>query len=59
MIMSRYENLIETINKQNETATSYNEWLLMLLTDIAMSLAVIADETTVNKKDDKSEWLNA
>ena len=57
--MSRYENLIETINKQNETATSYNEWLLMLLTDIAMSLAVIADETTVNKKDDKSEWLNA
>ena len=49
MMMSRYEDLIETMNKQNKNGASYNEWLLMLLTDIAMSLAVIADEVKDKK----------
>ncbi len=47
--MTRYEDLIETMNKQNKNGANYEEWLLMLLTDIAMSLAVIADEVK-NKK---------
>ena len=49
--MSRYENLIKRVNDKNQNGASYNEWLLMLLTDIAMSLAVIADEAKVDKND--------
>ena len=49
MIMSRCENLIETINGLNKNDASFEELLLMLLTDIAMSLAVIADEVKDKK----------
>lgn len=51
MIMSRYENLIKRINDKNKNGASYNEWLLVLLTDIALSLAVIADEAKVDKNE--------
>lgn len=42
-MMSRYEELTESINAKNKKGASYEEWLLFLLTDIALSLAVIAD----------------
>jgi hypothetical protein len=47
--MSRYENLIKTVNAMNKNGASHDAWLLMLLTDIAMSLAVIADEVKDKK----------
>ncbi len=51
MMSSRYEDLIETIKAKSKNGASYEEWLLMALTDIAMSLAVIADEVKVDKNE--------
>ena len=42
--MSRYKELIESISKQNTNGgISFEKWTTFLLTDLAISLAVIAD----------------
>lgn len=45
--MSRYEELMTALDKQNKCGgAEYNEWMMFLATDIAMSLAKIADALT-------------
>lgn len=45
--MSRYEELMTVLDKQNKCGgAEYNEWMMFLATDIAMSLAKIADALT-------------
>lgn len=45
--MSRYEELMTALDKQNKCGgAEYNEWMMFLATDIAMSLAKIADVLT-------------
>ena len=42
--MSRYKELIESISEQNTNGgISFEKWTTLLLTDMAISLAVIAD----------------
>ena len=41
--MTRVENLRETIDNLNRNGYRKDDWQLVLLTDIALSLATIAD----------------
>ncbi len=44
--MTRKEELSRMIDKSNNNGMSIDEWTMLLLMDIAYSLAVIADKMT-------------
>lgn len=56
--MSRYEELMTALDKQNKCGgAEYDEWMMFLAADIAMSLAKIADALTggtVGENDERS-----
>lgn len=52
--MTRTEELQKGIDEANKERTSKDQWYLLILTDIAYSLAVIADKMTEGEKDDQN-----
>jgi len=51
--VSRYKELIESISEQNTNGgISFEKWTTLLLTDMAISLAVIADTLTKEDSDE-------
>ena len=50
--MRRTEGLEKALEAANKNGTSFNEWVMLLLTDIAYSLAVIADKMTEGERDE-------
>lgn len=52
--MSRYKEFTDAIAKQNrQGGVGYEKWIMFILTDIALSLATIADVLT--KAEEESE----
>ena len=50
--MTRIEELQMVIDETNKEGTSKDQWYLLMLTDIAYSLAVIADKMTEGEKNE-------